>query len=314
MTVEKFLSFWSQHNIEIIESVIALVIILSLFLAYRSFFAKSSRDAEGEEHGFDASQIEQVLQKILANQNQSQPDKPSHEAEDLGMRVDFDAMDTDSGAGASSEVVQQLQSTVSESQKKIETLQIQLKEALQKASELAENSGGAANSIDTESLKNKISDLEARLSEYEIISQDIADLSRYRDENEQLKREIEALKSSSGSVAMENPLNEPEVSTPALAEEASSEPVSASEPDLDLEAMVAEMAGSQATTEAATESPSPDLIDDELMKEFAAAVEGQKASGKAAAKPANDSESAAQSGAETDPLMDEFENFVSKKS
>ncbi len=49
-------------------------------------------------------------------------------------------------------------------------------------------------SAEKDELAGKARDLEARLAEYEIISEDIADLSRYREENDQLKKELEALK------------------------------------------------------------------------------------------------------------------------
>lgn len=349
MTIEKFLSFWSQHNIEIIESMIALVIIFSLFLAYRSFFSKASKgeSKEGVGHSLDTTQIEKALQKILDNQNQSpasvgKSSPSSHtsqsagDADDLG--VDLDAMDIESGGGVAAEEVQQLRVAITESQKKIETLQAQLNEAVQKASELAESAAAPSvdagiTSKDAEEFKAKIHDLEARLSEYEIISEDIADLSRYRDENEQLRKDIEALKASgvaAGSVAptmdapvpivtsstdsspLSSEISSEMQTTSAVETESEVEPVGPAESELD--AMLAEAINPPPATEAANEASSADLIDDELMKEFAAAVEGQKTLSKAAGKSGDGSKPAAQTGADTDQLMDEFENFVSKKS
>src|SRR5690606_29016337 len=49
-------------------------------------------------------------------------------------------------------------------------------------------------------LDAKIKELQAKLSEYEIISEDIADLSFYKEQNAKLAREVEALKSG-GAVA-----------------------------------------------------------------------------------------------------------------
>ncbi len=51
---------------------------------------------------------------------------------------------------------------------------------------------------DDQDLANKIAELQSRLQEYEIIEDDIADLSLYRTENEKLKNELEKLKAQLG--------------------------------------------------------------------------------------------------------------------
>lgn len=297
---------------EIIESLIALVIIFSLFLAYRGFFAKDSK-AEGSEagHSLDTTQIEKALQKILENQNHS---KDSHSAEGARMNTDLDALDREASETSSMEI-QELRSSLSESQQKIEKLQTQLQEALQKATELSEASvAPAESSKESEEFKNKIRDLEARLSEYEIIAEDIADLSHYRDENEKLKKDLEALKSGGSAV--------PSSAAPSESAPASPQTMSATEAESELDAMIAEATKTPAestspppaATTPAEESASADLIDDDLMKEFAAAVESQKSLGKVAEKAGDGKEAAAKNAKETDQLMDEFENFVGKKS
>lgn len=55
---------------------------------------------------------------------------------------------------------------------------------------------GAAAGGDNSDLMSKIDELEARLREYEIIEDDIADLSLYKAENEKLKSELDNLKGS----------------------------------------------------------------------------------------------------------------------
>lgn len=339
MTIENFLSFWSQHNIAIIESLIALVIILSLFIAYRSFFSKAAKaeSFEGAGHSFDTAQIEKTLQKLLDSQAQNQTQalsQKAHAGEDLSMDVDFDAMENESGGNKSVEV-QELRGSLSKSEKKIETLQKQLEEALQKVSELAEFSAAPAdpsaggNSKEAEDFKAKINDLETRLAEYEIISEDIADLSRFRDENEKLKKELEALKAGSPSTSTAS-TNQAETAPSPVVDSISDELEAAlQQASLDTsvtEASIEEALTSQApetsveeilapevAAEAPAESNSADLIDDELMKEFAAAVEGQKAMGKAQEKAGDGSMPPVETAVDTDKLMDEFESFVSKK-
>ncbi len=56
----------------------------------------------------------------------------------------------------------------------------------------------ASSSGDDHDLLSKIAELQSRLQEYEIIEDDIADLSLYRSENEKLKEEINRLKAMVG--------------------------------------------------------------------------------------------------------------------
>lgn len=62
---------------------------------------------------------------------------------------------------------------------------------------LTQGIGGGAGGDDSELLA-RIAELEARLQEYEIIEDDIADLSLYRTENEKLKAELDRLKGMVG--------------------------------------------------------------------------------------------------------------------
>ncbi len=385
MTVEKFLSFWNTYNTAIIEGLIALIIFLSLFLAYRSLFGKKGENsAEGT---IDSAQIEKTLQKILENQSGQRKGKGANAAagedgESLDMEFPLDegsseapakakvkavasAADGDSGGVRESAAeVAQLRLTLTENQLKIESLQEKLEEAEKKAQAGASGSEGAAtsggvssealeeNTKEREALKAKLKDLEARLAEYEIISEDIADLSRYKEENESLKKELSA---KGGGVAAET-----SGTNAVSAEELVTEPVAAAEPEavatletpeqpevtaapvaseqeISPEALEAELAAAAeaiapvdesekveapaatANSEAApavAEEAANDLIDDELMREFAAAVEGQKnaSAAKAAEKAGDGSTPAEKTGAETDELMNEFENFVAKKS
>ncbi|WP_373997847.1 hypothetical protein [Bdellovibrio bacteriovorus] len=327
--MDKFLSFWDHYNTRIIEGLVALVILLSLILAYRSFFAKKSKgDSLDAGNGLDAAQLEKTLQKILENQ-QSGGGRASRSAqgEDLSTDVDLDAMEhasvsdagaSDGGSAESAAEVVQLRSSLNESAKKVEALQAQLKDALQAAEAAAaapaaaggaEAEAGGMSAAEKEEMNGKLRDLEARLAEYEIISEDIADLSRYREENDNLKKELEALKAGGAQPVAAAPAAEPvvEAAPEPEPEPTPSEPVSV-EPPVQADAATPDAPAEPAATGGA------DLIDDELMKEFAAAVEGQKALDKAADKAGDGSQKAAATGDETDKLMNEFENFVSKKS
>ncbi|MEN0058416.1 MAG: hypothetical protein AAGB31_06245 [Bdellovibrio sp.] len=321
VTIEKFLSFWSQHNTTIIEGLVALVILLALFLAYRSFFSKKEDEASGGlgGSGVDAAQLEKTLQKILEGQQGTHAAAPrSSESAGSHATAEGESAEATEAAAESAAEVAQLRLTLGESYKKIETLQEDLRQALE-----AQAQGGPVQTSDTglsaqekEEWSGKVRDLEARLAEYEIISEDIADLSKYREENDQLKKELEAVKSGGGGVsAPPAPSAPPAASepppsaTPPPADAVSSEP----EPE---PAVAPEVSEVMDTGEPAAEGdPSANLIDDDLMKEFAAAVEGQKTLTRVADKAGTGKETPDKNTkAENDQLMNEFENFVTKKS
>ena len=308
MTIEQFLSFWNQHNTSIIEGLVALIILLSLFLGFRSLFTKKSEEIhEGES--LNASQLEKTLQKILENQASSTG--PAHSAlEDLKA----ESIHVPTATGDSSAATDVLHTQLAESEKKIEALQVQLVEA-QAATAAAASAAAAAGqaapaaaavpAAPNAELEAKIRDLESRLAEYEIISEDIADLSRFKEENDKLRSEIEGLKGAA-PIAQQAPTPAPAAPAPPppAAEPAPAAPAPAkAEPTP--EELAAQMAPPPSTDESAS------LVDDDLMKEFAAAVEGQKAQ-KGAEK--SDATKTPEKSEDTQALMNDFENFVSKKS
>ncbi len=56
--------------------------------------------------------------------------------------------------------------------------------------------GGGADAGELNALKARVSELQAKLAEYEIIEDDIADLSLFKDENKKLKDEVERLRAA----------------------------------------------------------------------------------------------------------------------
>lgn len=340
MTIEKFLSFWDHHNTSIIEGLIALVVLLSLFLAYRSFFGKKSEGAEGHatagNQNLDAAQLEKTLQKIL--ENQSLGAKLSANSDDLSVAVDMEEhapAPGEAAAAAGGEVtaeVAQLRASLSESTKKMEILKTQLAQAQEQVTVAKNEAAAAAGSANAggapaapagmseeerNEFDNKIKDLEARLAEYEIISEDIADLSRYREENDNLKKQIDSLKAGAPAAAPAAPA--PEAPAPVAAAP-TPEPVPAPAAAPKLAAVPDPEPGPEALAELAAQPASitpeeASVIDDDLMKEFAAAVEGQQkaALDKAAEKAGDGTAKATTNSDDTDKLMDQFEDFVGNK-
>lgn len=183
------------------------------------------------------------------------------------------------GAGAtSSEDVTKLQAEIS-------TLKYKLKEAEVEKANLATQAASATNSAPASAgldmvaetnpqtavaqgeLEEKIKLLEARLSEYEIIAEDIAEISKLRQENEELKAKISVGGSASvaavsaealevlGSLETENDLSSP-------SEESLSEPIS----ETPAEEAVAEASSDVAVDES-------QLLDDYVASKTAAEVD-----------------------------------------
>lgn len=329
MTIEQFLSFWSQHNTAIIEGLVGLIIFISLFLGFRAFFGKSDSYDAGSGHGVDSVQLEKTLQKILDNQGAGGGKvHAAHDEHAVHAELDEDetaprsaAAPAAGGNAESAAEVAQLRSSVNESQKKIEELQTQLAQAQAAASEAgtaaASASGEAAGGGSNAEAEAKIRDLESRLAEYEIISEDIADLSRYKEENDKLRAELEALQKGGAAPApaavAAEPVTAPVEEAPAPIAAAEPEPTPAPEAPAPAADDVVAAAAAMAPEQPAADGGA-DLIDDELMKEFAAAVEGQKALDKVGEKAGDGKAAADKKGEDTDQLMNEFENFVSKKS
>jgi cell division protein FtsB len=321
VTIEKFLSFWNSYNVQIIEGLLAVIVLVSLIQAFRLFLGKKSDHDDGVAgSSLDAAQIEKTLQKILDAQKHSggaasavtKSEGVSH-ADDMAVHVDLSKVDGGHAeaiaaieAKAAAQLAQ-LQQVVDTQKKEVAQLQEQLKTAGSAPAVAPAEGGGpsavelAASKAERDSLAEKIRDLEARLAEYEIISEDIADLSKFREENDVLKSEIEKLKAGAPAAAAPAAPAQAPAPAPVVAPAAPEvSPVAAAE--------AAAMAADQATDPAA----SAELIDDELMKEFAAAVEGQKNLSQASEKAATGDEKKQTD--ETEKLMGEFENFVNKKS
>lgn len=116
--------------------------------------------------------------------------------------------------------------------------------------ELAKKSSAGIDPVEKQKLESRIKELEAKLGEYEIIAEDIADLTRYKDENAQLKKKIATLESNLANTAVS--VSAAQVSTPVAP------------PIIENPKPQEELASSG------------EAIDDDLMAEFAKAVEQQK--------------------------------------
>ncbi len=144
-------------------------------------------------------------------------------------------------SGASADVDNDAAEQVEIYKKELASIQekLKLKDDEIKAARQAASSGDGADTSDLEArlaaLQKERDEMRERLAEYEIIEEDLANLKRLQQENEQLKKELEALRGGAPAAAAEEkpaPQAEPEeieVSDRPEEEEVAAEPAAASD-------------------------------------------------------------------------------------
>ena len=153
------------------------------------------------------------------------------------------------GVGVSSEELNQrnaeiasLKQSLNDKGRQISDLENRLRESDQSLSDARKSSGGdAALQKEITKVTNERNELRERLKEYEIIEEDLANLKRLQQENEQLKAELATYKKGGA---------------PAPAPKAAPPPPAA-EPEVDLEAEMAAAIATSAKPPAAKAAPPP---------------------------------------------------------
>lgn len=287
MNIQNFLNFWSLNNDTIIKVLIALILFMIIYLAFHLFFGAET-PAATTSSSVDTAQIEKTLLKILEAQSKS-----------ATMNVPIDSSnhggsDILNAAGASSSASK---GDLDNLRKDLAEKEILLQQAKQDAANALSTAAANAAARDASAkanssvskLETKIKDLEARLAEYEIISEDIADLSFYKEENVRLQTELTTQKTGGGTSERMSPEDSNQT-----------EKTIVNEPNPELGSVV-----NLGISEPAAEALAvPSEAEDDLMKEFAQAVKDQKST-TASEKPTTEAN-------ENSQLMNQFENFVKK--
>lgn len=275
MTVEKFLHFVISHNATIIEVLIGLTLLAVLFLSIRMFlYAKEPTSATGGS--LDMSQLEGTLKQILERAGQI-------------------PAPVSGGSAAGSEDNQKLLVEISNLKTELEARQNQI-ETLKSAPAASGAPAAGLSEEEKSKLEAQIQELQAKLSEYEIISEDIADLSFYKEQNVKLQKELESLKAGgavaapAGATAVAAAPVEPAPSPAAPPAPPAAEPEivgkSKVEEPVPVEPDPFAEAATLTETPAASTEAEKNLVDDDLMAEFAAAVEKQKSTSEMSAETA----------------------------
>ncbi|HPI40868.1 MAG TPA: hypothetical protein PLJ21_08690, partial [Pseudobdellovibrionaceae bacterium] len=318
--------FYFSQNALIIQIVVSIILLLTIFVIYRSYFSKSASSGEGvslSSGAIDGSSIEKTLERILEKQME------------LQKKVQVSSLDGADYAGNP-----EVEAKLIQTEAKLDEMKKEVEEKQQQIQVLQAAGGTVGGSNEASSdLKNKLLELETKLAEYEIISEDLADLSKFKSENISLKKEIEELKKNKPSFPQaqaQAPAPAP-TSAPASAPEPAASPVAAPAPATSPDPapaaapavaaepivaapVVATVSAEAPSAEALVDSPTVsvgpetgeinDVIDDDLMKEFEMAVAQQK---KGLETPeAKEPEKSEIKTAEAGELIEQFENFVKK--
>lgn len=361
MNVEKFLQFYIPNLTLIIEILFAVVILSILAIAVLTFLRKD------EKEGGDYSQIEKSLKKILEQtkfggggaSTSATADGSAGAASDGGVpNADGGApADPNAPAGAAAVPEGTPEEQVLALLGKVQNLEKQLKEkeaamgagATAGAEGVAGAEGEAAaaggkaavSGEDKAKLEARIKELEGRLAEYEIIEEDIADLSHYKEENKMLSDQLAQMRVQLAEAAaaepapseatpplevVAEPAPAPEAAapTPALAAKVEESDVVRSLPEEPAATapVVAEVVPTEA--EAAADPMGGDMNFDRMLEEAqglesapaeegANALDQQMDESKLIAEAAELEAATPQDEKKDAELMNQFENFVEKK-
>lgn len=202
--MESILALFVNHDTYVVSFLvlaIATVVVLLLLFSH-----KSPENVVKTELG-DTENVEGALRRVLGEQRWLQ----TGESSSVGAE-----------GGGDPQKVSALENEVLEKDRKIAELNKQL----------THSSGGGGG--DDSELLARINELEGRLQEYEIIEDDIADLSLYKTENEKLKEELDRLKAQLGGGAPAQPVVEESSEEPIV--EPAPEPEAVAEPEPEPEA------------------------------------------------------------------------------
>lgn len=173
--IELFVDWTLKNNLLLIEILIFLILLSGFLLVLREVHSRRNK-GKGKSDGLTIDQIQQALKDVLGKaENVSQ----IHEAAHSGAKPASEPL---------MEEIQLLRTALSEKDAEMQALRDSAGPAA------AAGAGGAAASADTKLLESQIAELQAKLQEYDIISEDIADLAKFKSENLKLREELNVFK------------------------------------------------------------------------------------------------------------------------
>lgn len=182
MDMVAFLRYVFDHNQQVIAGLVVVILVTAILLFLRAIGQEKpvTSSASGGASNLDIGAIEAALKKVMAAQSGSTANSSAG------------AQSKPSGAETGGSTAER-DTKIQELAREIDRLTTEL------ASKSDSPFGTAKAGVDPAKmaeLQSKIDELEGKLFEYEIIEDDIADLSKFKEENAELRSELELLRKS----------------------------------------------------------------------------------------------------------------------
>lgn len=204
------LRYVTEHNQQVIGALVVIIIVTAILLLMRTISQEKNglaSPASGAAAELDIGAIETAFKRVLAAQGGI--GSQSSGASSIHSSTNDLFSNSAAGPSATSATSSERDSQIQDLAREIDRLTAELATkagpsgfgGTTSESQPAGTASGTGSSAEMSAdnaafdiLQTKIAELEAKLNEYEIIEDDIADLSRFKEENEELRRELEGLR------------------------------------------------------------------------------------------------------------------------
>lgn len=274
MKIETVINFISNYHVQMIEWSLIAILTLVILWVINSVFLGGSGDsaASGSIQIEQLDQLEETLKSVLEKTTvggvaNKATVSLSTEPEGVDGSPAVESVDVASGEGSEEGAVagEAGLAAAGVSGEELDALKAQVLERETTINELRDQLEKAGAGSDDEDLKIKLRLLEDKLAEYEIIEDDIADLSTYKEENARLKEELEKLKAGG---AVEAPTTPADTEMPAANDEDLVQEFAEAvgdESDGEVAEAAAESSHESVSEEAPSESEVKQMSEDDLM-------------------------------------------------
>lgn len=214
--MNELINWMARHNTLMIQSGFTIVLILSVVYVYRLFFSSQS----GGESAEDLTGLNEKLAQLI--QQQTQRGASVTARPEAGDTPQAGAVPASVEVEAMQKEIAQLKEQLHVAEKKIFELtptdgSVPVAEAASAGTSSSKSASSLEDEAQTSALKAKVQELEARLSEYDIIADDIAELSQLRADYALLKKKNEELAAQVASGGVVANASEPAVAAPVAA-------------------------------------------------------------------------------------------------
>lgn len=184
---------YSKHELMLGVSITLLLIVTVLMLVRSVMEDRQTEKKSGKSADLDPktlnTAIEGAMKKVLA-------DKGIQGALAGAAAGASGAASSNGDSSVAHPDALELKKSLSEKEAKIAALMTDIEALKAAADKVQPTEGGATSGVDVSALQAKLAELQAKLAEYEIIEDDIADLSMYKEENKKLKAELANMKAA----------------------------------------------------------------------------------------------------------------------